>query len=106
MSTNCHFCQESTPFYREITDAQRTRRPGVSLSVFSVESPDVMKQYLANEHIAVDGVYKLPPSITGFTGTPTWFILDANGIVRRVFIGKLDGAKEKELLKIVQVGAV
>ena len=106
LNTNCHFCRESTPFYREMADRLLGRPPGVSLSVFSVESPEVMKQYLANEQIAVDGIYKLPSSVAGMTGTPTWFILDANGIVRRVFIGKLDGAQEKELLKIVQAGVV
>jgi hypothetical protein len=106
MSTNCHFCQESTSFYREITDVKRPRRQGVSLSVLSQESPEMMKEYLAKEHIGIDGVYKLPPSIAGLMGTPTWLILDSDGTIRRVFIGKLDASREKELLKVLNAGTV
>jgi hypothetical protein len=104
MNTRCHFCQESTPFYREITDAQRSRRAGVSLSVLSAESPEVMREYLTKKQIVVDGVYKLSSPVPALTGTPTWLIIDAGGIVRQAFIGKLNGSKEKELLKIVQAG--
>jgi hypothetical protein len=104
MNTNCHFCQESAPFYREIVNAQRGSQTRVSLAVVPVEPPDVMRQYLANEHIGIGGVYNLPSPVAGLTGTPTWLILDIDGIVRRVFFGKLDEPRQKELLEIVQAG--
>ena len=103
ISTHCHFCVDSAPFYRQVADAQHGHLTEVALSVLSVESAGEMKEFLLKEHIAVDRVYQVPSSI-GLRGTPTLLIVDANGIVQRAFVGVLDESRQHEVLQIIRTG--
>jgi len=65
-----------------------------------------MKAFLSKEHIAVDGVYQVSSRALGLRGTPTFLIVDPNGLVLRVFAGTLDEPQQEEVLKIVRTGAL
>jgi thiol-disulfide isomerase/thioredoxin len=105
INTHCHFCVESMPFYRQVADLRRAGQPGAALSVLSVEPPDTVKSLLSKEHVAVDNVYRVPQGFE-LRGTPTLVIVDANGIVQRVFVGQLDSGRQQEVLSIVRAGSV
>jgi hypothetical protein len=65
----------------------------------------VMRKHLEDEQVTVDKV--LHSRLSAFvTGTPTVYIVDSKGMVKRVFIGKLDSSGEKQLLAIVERGKV
>jgi hypothetical protein len=106
LSTNCRFCQESAPFYRRLIDTQQGRQPRLTLSVISLEPQEVTRRFLSNARIAVDGVFRLSSAGSGLNATPTLLFVNADGIVRRAFIGLLNESREREALEIVQTGTM
>jgi hypothetical protein len=105
ISTHCHFCLESMPFYRQVTAVQVDSLHSVAITIISRDPPELVKDTLSREHIRVRGVYPVPSMIPLY-GTPTLLIVDATGVVRRVFEGKLNAAGEKEFLEIVKAGVL
>jgi hypothetical protein len=105
ISARCHFCRDSMPFYRQVSERQNGNRQRVALSVLSPEGPEELKKLLAKENIAVDGFYRTPRNVS-FRGTPTLLLVDDRGIVLRAFEGKLDQSREREFLRIIEDGTV
>lgn len=61
-----------------------------------------MEAFLEDEQIKTKRVFHSSLGALGITATPTALIVDRSGIVRHVFVGQLDEAKERELF--VQLG--
>jgi hypothetical protein len=91
--------------YRQLTAMQANSPRRLPISVISYEASESVKDALSKEHVNVNGVYRIR-QLNGIYGTPTLFLVDANGIVRRVFEGRLEPAQEKELLQIVSAGTL
>jgi thiol-disulfide isomerase/thioredoxin len=96
LSTTCHFCTESAPFYRELVkkaEAHNVR----TIAVFP-QSPTEATTYLTAEEVKVGSIQQsLLPDIQ-VSGTPTVLLIDENGQVKAVWIGKLPAEREKDLL--------
>jgi hypothetical protein len=106
LNSNCHFCKESMPFYQKLAATHQQRGPGTALIVSSQDSVRVMEEYLAKEQVTVDKVLQAQLDSIGVAGTPTVLIVDSQGVVKRAFQGKLNQAREKELLSIIERGTV
>lgn len=105
ISSTCHFCDESMPFYRQLLTARQSQAAKMPVIVASQDAVAVLRKHLEDRQVAVNKV--LHSRLDSFgTGTPTVYIVDSKGMVRRVFIGKLDPSGEKELLSIVAQGKV
>jgi len=106
LSSTCHFCNESMPFYQRLAATHQQQGSRTALIVSSQDPVAVMEDHLAKEQVAVDKVLHARLDSIGVAGTPTVLIVDAQGVVRRAFRGKLDASREKELLSIVERGKV
>jgi Redoxin len=105
ISSTCPYCNASMPFYRQLMAARQAAAAKVPVIVACRDAVAVMQKHLADEQVAVDRV--LHSRMAAFpTGTPTVFIVDSKGMVKRVFVGKLDSGGEKQLLAIVERGKV
>ena len=105
ISSTCRFCNESMPFYRQLMAARQAAAAKVPVIVASRDAVAVIRKHLADEQVDVDKV--LHSRLDDFAPvTPTVYVVDAKGVVRRMFIGKLDPSGEKELLSIVERGKV
>lgn len=105
LSSTCRFCNESMPFYQQLVAARHTQAAKIPVIVASADAVSVMRKHLEDESVIVDKV--LHSRLEGFgMGTPTIYIVDSQGFVRRVFIGELDSSGQKELLSIVERGKV
>lgn len=105
LSSTCHFCNESMPFYKQLVAARQTQAARVPVIVASTDAVAVMQKHLEDQQVIVDKV--LHTRLGSFdTGTPTIYIVDSKGLVKRAFVGKLDPAGEKELLSIMERGKV
>jgi|SRR5579863_4018303 len=104
LSSTCRFCNESMPFYRQLMAARQTAGAKVPVIVASADAVAVMRQHLQEQQLAVDKV--LHSRDTFGTGTPTVYVVDSKGVVKRAFVGKLDAAGEKQLLAIIEHGKV
>jgi hypothetical protein len=105
ISSTCHFCNESMPFYKQLVAARQSAAAKVPVIVASRDAVAVMRKHLEDQQVAVDKVLHsrledLPPV------TPTVYVVDSTGTVKRVFVGKLDASSEKELLSIIERGKV
>jgi hypothetical protein len=105
LSSTCDFCNESMPFYKHLIAARQTQAARVPVIVVSRDAVAVMRKHLEDEQVTVDKV--LHSRLDSFgTVTPTVYVVDSKGMVRRVFVGKLDSARENELLSIMEQGKV
>lgn len=95
LSTGCHFCTESAPFYRQLATAHRSARLIALLPQPLPESQD----YLNKLGVKVDDVRQVQFGAINISGTPTLILVDANGVVTKSWIGKLAEDDQKDVLK-------
>ena len=97
ISSTCHFCTESAPFYRLI----RTHTHVHTIAVLP-QTVEEGRNYLSNLGVQVDEVLQAPLSSMDVSGTPTLMLVSSNGTVIRKWIGKLPPDLEKEVMLSVQ----
>jgi hypothetical protein len=105
ISSTCRFCNESMPFYKQLMAVRQAQSTKVPVIVASADAVAVMQKHLEDQQVTVDKVLHSRLESLGVV-TPTVYIVDSQGVVKRVFIGKLDSSGEKELLSIVERGKV
>lgn len=101
LSTTCRFCSDSMPFYQRIA-AEAKRTAAVHLTAVFPQSADAAKRYLAQAGLAVDEVLQVPMASLGLRGTPTLVLVDSQGVIVRVWPGRLPAALEAEVLDAVK----
>lgn len=97
LSTGCHFCTESGPFYQRLAQEKSKASTARIVAVFPQSVAEGQK-YLANLSVPVDAVTQTALDSVGVMGTPTIILADDNGAVIESWQGKLPGEKENEVL--------
>ena len=98
ISTQCHYCNESLPFYKQLSDSLQGR-----LDVFAVlpQTQAEAGKYLADAGLStVHGVSADLDSI-GVYATPTLLLVDSTGKVKDAWLGKQDEAGQQKILAAV-----
>ena len=96
ISTTCHFCNESSPFYQRL--AKEKAKIGVKLVAVLSQSTDEAMKYLNDRQIKVDQILNASLSSIGVTATPTLTLVDKTGVVSNFWRGKLNEEKEAEVI--------
>ncbi|MBV9210148.1 MAG: hypothetical protein JOZ52_05940 [Acidobacteria bacterium] len=98
LSTKCHFCNESVPFYQQL--AALRRAPDSKFQTVGVfrEPTDAAREYLTDKGLELDTVVSRSLGDVGVRGTPTLLLVDGEGKVVQAWIGALNEAKQKEVL--------
>jgi thiol-disulfide isomerase/thioredoxin len=98
LSTTCHFCTESAPFYQKL---QREKGDHVRLVALLPQPLQESRNYLDKLGITVDDVAQSPLNSVGVSGTPTLLFIDNQGAVIDSWVGKLsEGAAEEVRAKV------
>jgi hypothetical protein len=98
LSTQCHFCTESAPFYQRLAQ-ERAKNPNLRLiAVFPQATPEG-QEYLKGLGVNVDDVRQSKLESLGVSGTPTLIMANNQGIVEDSWRGRLTGDKEAEVLR-------
>lgn len=97
LSTNCHFCTESAPFYQRLAQ-EKTRRGGTRLVAVLPQDDAESRKYLSDNGVSVDEIRRASPGEVQVGGTPTLILADQTGAVIASWIGKLPPDKEAEVL--------
>ena len=92
ISAQCHFCKESTPFYRRL---QEQVRKSVKMVAVLPQPVAAAEQYLNGEGVRVDQVKQATPGEIGVRGTPTMLLVNSAGVVTKVWTGKLQPEEEE-----------
>jgi len=98
LSTGCHFCLDSGPFYKRLS-AEIHKHAGTIGTVAVFPQPvDEARRFLAGFDVAVDSVLQAPLPSTGARGTPTLVVVDKTGTIEKVWIGRLPPQRENDVL--------
>jgi len=100
LSTTCHFCAESAPFYRRLVEECKRRH--IQTIAVLPQPIDDSKSYLQNEGVTMDSIVQSPLADIDVSGTPTLVLVDASGIARAAWVGALSPEKEQELVARLQ----
>ena len=99
MSTTCHFCSESAPFYRTLV-AQAVAANVGTIAVLP-QPVSESENYVSSLGILRLKVISRPLSELGVRGTPTLITVDENGHLRKAWAGKLTKEQEREVAQDV-----
>lgn len=102
ISTQCHFCTESAPFFQRI---QKERAKDVKLVAVLPQAVDEGRKYLEGEGVQVDDVKQAQLNSIGVNGTPTLLLVDGKGTVAQVWEGRLQPDQEGGVLAALRGGA-
>ncbi|HEV2350163.1 MAG TPA: redoxin family protein [Terriglobia bacterium] len=102
ISTQCHFCTESAPFFQRI---QKERASDLKLVAVLPQAVDESRKYLEGEGVQVDDIKQATLNAIGVKGTPTLLLVDNNGKVADVWQGKLPPDQEGGVLAILKKNA-
>ncbi|SPF53650.1 exported hypothetical protein [Candidatus Sulfopaludibacter sp. SbA4] len=101
ISTQCHFCKESTPFYRRLE--QEVGKVVKMVAVLPQPAHEA-EQYLKDEGVQVDQVKQVSLGTIGVRGTPTILLVDSKGVVTKVWTGKLKAEEQEQVLGVLKKG--
>lgn len=99
VSTNCHYCSESAPFYRRLASELPRRR--VHLTALLPQDAAEGQKYLRSLNVPVSDVRQAPLKKLKIRGTPTLLLVDERGIVRQVWEGMLSPERERQVFEAV-----
>lgn len=98
ISTTCHYCNESVPFFRTLGPAGKDVRMVAVLP----QPVNEARQYLSNAEVHVDDVRQVPLTTLGVRGTPTLLLVNDSGVVTDVWVGKLEPDQQTQVLAALE----
>jgi hypothetical protein len=98
ISTTCHFCTDSVPFYRKLGAAEKDVKMVAVLPQPVAEA----KQYLGSAGVHVDEVRQVPLNTLGVMATPTLLLVNDVGVVTDIWVGKLQPDQETQVLTALE----
>lgn len=99
LSTTCHYCSESTAFYRRLV---KERSGNTRIVAALPQDVDESQGYLKKHGVSVDDVKQINLDSIGVSGTPTLILVNNDGAVKDVWVGKLPKPDQAEVLRRVQ----
>ena len=100
LSTQCHYCTESAPFFQRIQ-----KETGLKMLAVLPQAVDESRKYLEGEGVRVDEVKQAVLSTIGVSGTPTLLLVDNTGKVADIWQGKLQPDQEGQVLAVLKKNA-
>ena len=98
ISTQCHFCTESAPFFRRLGEAAGKKVKMVAVLPQSVAESE---QYLSGAGVHVDQVRQVSLGNIGVRGTPTMLLVNSKGVVTDVWTGKVEPQRQDQVLSAI-----
>jgi hypothetical protein len=101
ISTRCHFCKDSTAFYRKV---QERAEPGLKVLAVLPQPLSEAEQFLATERLHPDQVKQATLGEIGVQGTPTMLLVNKAGIVIKKWVGRVRPEEEQEIISALRKG--
>jgi thiol-disulfide isomerase/thioredoxin len=95
LSTTCHFCSESGPFYQKL---QQQKPNSVRLVAVLPQPVEDSRNYLSKLGVSGADVVQSSLASVGVSGTPTLLLIDNQGSVTDSWVGKLS---ESEAARVI-----
>lgn len=102
LSTGCHFCTASAPFYQRLLKTQGAGKwHAIAVLPQSVESA---RAYMSERGYNIPQVVQLDLSRLGITATPTLLLVDSTGTLEQEWVGQLGPTDENDVAEHLGVG--
>lgn len=101
LAPGCHFCDESMPFYKRLVDERNQKGSNVKViaAVSQEEAKAPEQEKLTAAGVTPDGLVVLDFNTVKLRGTPTILLVDNQGEVHDVWVGKQPASGEEEILE-------
>lgn len=99
LQTDCHFCEESMPFYKSINE--RSNSLNAHLLFIFPESAAAGRVVLSEHGVVARDVRQMDFANLKIAGTPTVLLLSADGHVNDLWVGKLSEARQEQVQQAV-----
>ena len=100
LAPGCDSCSESAPFYRRLTAELPRQR--VHITAVLPESVEQGRQYLRSLDIDVSDVRQGSFQALKIRGTPTLILVDQQGVVLNVWLGRFPPEKEQQVIDTIR----
>ena len=95
VSTACHFCKDSLPFYKQLGEKACGR---LNMIAVLPQSEVEAQKFLQDAGVHATQVVSASLDSIGINGTPTVLLVNEKGKIKRAWIGKLDEKGQESLL--------
>jgi thiol-disulfide isomerase/thioredoxin len=95
LSTTCHFCSESAPFYQKL---QQQKPNSVRLVAVLPQPVEDSRNYLNKLGVSVSEVMQSSLSSVGVSSTPTLLLINNEGSVTDSWVGKLSDSEAASVI--------
>jgi thioredoxin-related protein len=99
LSTTCHYCTESAPFYQRLIKERGSNTRIVAVLPQSISDS---QDYLNRLGLSVDEIKQASLKSINVRGTPTLMLVNGDGVVVSQWLGRLPVNQEAEVLSKVQ----
>jgi len=96
LSTTCHFCSESAPFYQKL---QQQKPNDVRVIAVLPQPLEDSRNYLSKLGVSVSDVVQSSLASVGVSGTPTLLLVDNEGSVTGSWVGKLSDSEAARVIE-------
>jgi hypothetical protein len=100
LSTTCHFCSESAPFYKELVHDAVER--GIQVIAVLPQAQSESRSYLDGLGVQVQNIFQSSLDSVGARATPTLLIVNQNGTISKAWVGKLGSQREQQVIASLQ----
>ena len=101
MSTTCHYCRDSVPFYNRLEEMRQEIKGSTHIVAIFPDPEAEVTNYTQKEKLKVKAIAAIDFDSVNVTGTPTIILVDASGKILDFWVGKLSNDQEKEVIKAV-----
>jgi thiol-disulfide isomerase/thioredoxin len=98
LNKDCQFCTMSAPFYQKLVE-ETSNHEGVRMLAILPHEVDEGKEYLKSIGVDIAEVRRVEPESLGLQGTPALVLVNKQGIIRGLWVGKVPQDKEAVVLK-------
>jgi hypothetical protein len=99
----CHYCEDSAPFYRKLTDLENSGEiKNAHLLAIFPDSLDDVRNTLQSESLVLESIPSFDFGVLGIEGTPTAILVDNAGKILDVWVGELSLSQQRTLLDALQ----
>lgn len=95
LAKGCRFCSESTPFYQKIIQKLSNSNQTKLIAAFP-HSVEIGKGYLQENSLVINDLRQVNFNQAKIRGTPTIFLIDERGVIKNVWLGKIQSKEEEE----------
>jgi hypothetical protein len=100
VSRGCHYCTSSIPFYQRLFDAASLA--GVPVVLVTQDSDlEKTQEYFEASNLRASSLRHISFAEAEIKATPTVLIVDADGTIRRAWVGVLRDGEERDAIALV-----